>query len=145
MTMEASMSEAGGKPHLMDTLVGPIENREEADAAARLLAIVVLGLAGVEAVLALALGRGALAVAASEALLGGLVAWRKSRIAAAALLGIALGAAGILLFDVFRGAGYAWALTLALGVVWAGGRAVHCTVAFHRAASRSDTPGTETR
>ncbi len=91
----------------------------------------------VEAAFALLLGPGAIAVALLEAALGGLLAWRKSLAAAVALLVVALAAAGFVLLGLLshEGMARAPAFVLALAGVWAGARAVHCSVAARRLAS----------
>jgi len=133
------MFETSSEARLVDTLFGPIEDRDGADRLAKLLAIVVLALAAVEAALALLVGLAAIAVAVAEAALAGLLAWRRSVIGAVALLGVALAAGAGMLLEVVRGEGprYAWAFAIALAGVWAGGRAVQCAAAAHRFAHES--------
>ena len=128
------MFEPSRASRMMDALFGPIENRARADDLARLLGVVVLVLAVVEAAFVLFFGPAAIAVAAAEATLGGLVWWRKNMIAAVALLAVALAATVSVLHGVLIGEGSAaaWALVVSFVGVWAGGRAVHCTVAFRR-------------
>jgi hypothetical protein len=88
----------------------------------------------VEVPFALIFGAGAIVVAALEAGLVGLVRWRKSIIAAAVLFAVAVAATYFVLAAVFRHDSplAAWALVACLVGVWAGGSAVHCTVAFRR-------------
>jgi hypothetical protein len=119
-----------------DTLFGPIEDRDRADNLARLLGVVIPAFAVVEAAFALFLGPLVIAVAATEAALGGLVWWRKSTTAAVVLLAVALAASVAALLVAFSMEGAAGGLALAVSLVgvWAGGRAVHCTVAFRRLA-----------
>ena len=128
------MLETSVASRVADTLFGPIEDRERADDLARLLGAVVLAFAVVETTFALVLGPAVIAVAATEAALGGLVWWRKSTTAAVALLGVALAATVTALLVAFRTEGTAgdWALAVSLVGVWAGGRAVHCTLALRR-------------
>ncbi len=137
------MFETSPEARVSDTLFGPIEDRNGAEDLATLLAFVVLALAVVEAGLTIVVGPAALAVAVAEAVLGGLVGWRKSKGAAVALLGVALAAAGAMLAAVVGGggSGYAWAFPVALVGVWAGDRAVACATFRHFAPKPDLTAG----
>jgi hypothetical protein len=133
------MFETTPASRISDTLFGPIENRDRADDLARLLAFAVGILAVVEAAFIVVLGPGAIVVAVLEAALAVLVWWKKSIGAAVALLVVALAATVAVVHSVFRGAGSpaAWALVISLIGVWAGGRAVHCTIALRRLRARN--------
>jgi hypothetical protein len=128
------MFETTRASRITDTLFGPIETRDRVDDLVRLLGIGVVILAIIEAAFTSVFGLSALVVAVLEVALVALVWWKKSVSAAAALLAVALAAAIAVVHAVLHGAGSpaAWAMVVSFIGVWAGGRAVHCTVVFRR-------------
>ena len=134
------MIEAERVSRIADALFGPVESRERADERARLLGVAVLVLAAVEACFVVLFGPAAVVVAVLEAGLTIPVWSRKSVAAAVALLAVAFAATVALLVRVFAGSGStaAWALAVSLAGVWAGGRAVYCTIAVRRLPPHGD-------
>ncbi len=117
-----------------EALFGPIESRARAEDLARLLGVAVILLAGVETVFVPRFGPGAFATAVLEAGLGCFVWWRKSMVAAVALLAVALAASVFVLMEILRvgDSVAAWALFVAQAGVWLGGRAVQCVISRRR-------------
>ncbi|TAM45857.1 MAG: hypothetical protein EPN53_14285 [Acidobacteria bacterium] len=133
-TMKRPTSGTIDRSPVTEALFGPIESRARAEDLARLLGIAVILLAGVETVFVPRFGPGAIATAVLEAGLGCLVWWRKSVVAAVALLAVALAASIFVLLEILRAGDSvaAWALFVAQAGVWLGGRAVQCVISRRR-------------
>jgi hypothetical protein len=133
-TVKRTTSDTIRRSPVTEALFGPIQSRARAEDLARLLGVAVVVLAGVEMVFAHWYGPGAIATAVVEAALGCIVWWRRSVVAAVALLAVTLAASVFVLLEVLRVADTvaAWALFLAQAGVWLGGRAVQCVVSRRR-------------
>lgn len=128
--------------HLVDRLFGPIEDAPDARALTRLTGIGLVLLAPLQAVLALAGGRGALVDAALLAVTGTLLWGTASRWAAGAALAVGLGSAALALGGLAGDAGTAEgrSILLAMAAIWLAGRGLVAAVALRRF-SRGAGPG----
>jgi hypothetical protein len=133
-TREIDMAQPAPAHPLVDRLFGPISDPSGARVLARELGVGLLLVGVLQAALAFAAGRDALADAAAFAITGGLVWATAGRLAAALALVAATGSAALSIATLAIHAPASGGRNIVLGLVavWIAGRAVVATFAMHR-------------